>query len=73
MKKPKIEEIQRRITEMKYNYVDAEEFFNHYMSIGWLVGKNKLPMVSWHHSLAGWNTRNKNKDKNKVPDYMKNE
>ena len=33
----------------------VEQFYNHYCSNGWKVGKN--PMKSWAHSLGGWKSR----------------
>ena len=35
---------------------EAKVFYDFYESKGWKVGKN--PMVSWHHAMSGWKTRN---------------
>jgi hypothetical protein len=37
----------------------AKDFYDHYESVGWTVGKAKKPMVSWKKSLDGWVRRNK--------------
>lgn len=34
---------------------EADKFFNHYQSNGWMVGRTK--MKSWTHSAAGWLSR----------------
>lgn len=57
---PSLEEVQARITEMGYRYVNASVFWNYYESIGWKVGKNK--MQDWHRALTGWESREKAKN-----------
>lgn len=57
---PSVEEVQNRISEMGYQYSEAEEFCNFYGSKNWMVGKNK--MSDWHKALGGWESRKK-KDK----------
>lgn len=56
---PTIREIGDYIKEKGYKYVNAEVFFCHYASKGWLVGKT--PMKDWHQALAGWEAREKAK------------
>ena len=53
---PTLEEITNHIREKNYS-VNPNRFFNHYESVGWMVGKNK--MKSWPHALAGWHSREK--------------
>ena len=62
--KPTIIEIEERIKEKNYS-IDANYFFNFYESKGWMVGRNK--MKKWESALAGWESRNKEKDKQKDP------
>lgn len=35
--------------------VEAEKFWNHYMSNGWKVGKNRMQSLS--HAIGGWAAR----------------
>lgn len=49
--KPTIEEIKTYCDE-RNNNIDAELFFNHYESNGWMVGKN--PMKDWKASVHTW-------------------
>lgn len=48
---PTLEEIKNYCQERKNN-VDPERFFDHYESIGWLVGKN--PMRDWKAAIRKW-------------------
>ena len=43
-------------------YVDLNEFFNHYDSNGWMVGKNK--MKSWEATCRQWHHRRVKEKKN---------
>jgi hypothetical protein len=43
----------------------VKDFYDHYESVGWTVGKAKKPMVSWKKSLDGWVRRNKQFNKGK--------
>ena len=49
--KPTISEIQAYCAEKGY-HIDAERFWHHYESNGWLVGK--VPMKSWRSALVTW-------------------
>lgn len=49
--KPTITEIKEYCLERK-NKVDADRFFNHYESNGWMVGKNK--MKDWKAAVRTW-------------------
>jgi len=51
MKKPTIKEITDFCKE-RGNNIDAEHFFYHYESKGWLIGKS--PMKSWQACVRTW-------------------
>lgn len=46
-------------TIQQYTF-DLDEWFNHYESNGWMVGKNK--MRDWVACMAQWQTRHKKKN-----------
>lgn len=52
--KPTIEEIQNYCIE-RNNNVDAENFYNHYESNGWKVGKSS--MKDWRAAVRTWENR----------------
>jgi hypothetical protein len=54
--KPSISEIQEYCNERKNN-INAEKFFNHYESNGWMVGRNK--MKDWKASVRTWEQNEK--------------
>ena len=54
--KPTVSEIIAYVIEIKAT-VDAKEFFRHYESNGWMVGRN--PMRNWQMAVQQWNARNK--------------
>ena len=56
-RKPTIEEINAYCRE-RNNSVDAEAFYYHYESKGWLIGKAK--MKSWKAAVITWEKGNKN-------------
>lgn len=56
-RKPTIEEIAEYCRE-RNNSVDAEAFYYHYESKGWLIGKAK--MKSWKAAVITWERSNKN-------------
>ena len=51
---PSLEEIKDYVEKRGYQ-IDAEAFYTHYESNGWMVGRNK--MKSWQASVANWNRR----------------
>lgn len=67
---PSIDELNSYISSNNYN-VNAETFINHYETVGWKVGKNK--MKDWKAAVRGWHSRqDKPKQVNRdVPEYMK--
>ena len=50
--KPTIQEIETYISEGNYS-VDAQIFFDHYESVGWMRGKTK--MKDWKATIRTWN------------------
>ena len=57
--KPTIEEIKEYAKEINAN-INAEKFFYHYESKGWMIGKNK--MKSWKAAVRTWKLNNKSQD-----------
>lgn len=54
--KPSLEEIKEYCNE-RNNGIDAEKFFNHYESNGWMVGRNK--MKEWKAAVITWEKKQK--------------
>ncbi|MDO8999844.1 MAG: transcriptional regulator [Bacteroidota bacterium] len=50
---PTLKEIELHFVENKWPLLEAEKFFNHYESNGWLVA-GKTPMKNWKASSANW-------------------
>lgn len=50
--RPLFEEVQNYFIEKKYPALEAEKFYYHYESNGWLVGKT--PMSNWKASVENW-------------------
>ena len=57
--KPTVFEIEKFCRENQFTQTDAEEFWNHYQSIGWVVGKVKAPMKDWQAAVRKWEKRSK--------------
>ena len=55
--KPSVDEINTYCRERK-NSINAEQFFAHYESNGWKVGKN--PMKNWKAAVITWEKRSQN-------------
>lgn len=55
MKRPTLEEIAAYAAHLGYDGFDAEAFFNHYESNGWMVGRTK--MASWKAAIVNWRKR----------------
>lgn len=51
--RPILEEIKSYFTHNNYPTVEADKFYNHYESNGWLVG-GKTPMKNWEASANNW-------------------
>jgi len=71
-KTPTIQEIQDFCNGEQLTKTNPDEFFNHYQSIDWMVGKNK--MKDWKAAARGWHARNKRWEKEralKINQYQK--
>ncbi|MGQ7944174.1 transcriptional regulator [Flavobacterium sp. WC2509] len=53
VEKPTIEEIKTYFEQQNFPEIEAQKFFNHFSSNGWLVG-GKTPMVDWQASARNW-------------------
>lgn len=51
--RPILEEIKNYFAKNNYPSVEADKFYNHYESNGWLVG-GKTPMKNWEASANNW-------------------
>lgn len=60
---PPLDEVIAYFKEKNVDESHAKEFFNHYESNGWKVGKN--PMQKWRASASGWISR--------IPQYTRNQ
>lgn len=67
---PTILEIKKYCKERKNN-VDAEKFFNHYESNGWMVGKTK--MKNWQAAIRNWEKNSFNNNKIEKESYNNND
>ena len=70
--KPTVEQVEAYVKEKGYHF-DAEQFWNHYESVGWMIGKNH--MKDWHCACATWEGRRKQEQKEKeekeeIPDEI---
>ena len=52
-KKPTIDEV-RLFCKERENNINADEWYDHYESNGWLIGKNKTPMKDWQAAVRTW-------------------
>ena len=57
-KKPTLEEI-KAYCEEKKSSVDPQSFFDYYTKVGWVYGKNKLPIKDWKACIRTWERNNK--------------
>jgi len=55
---PKTDDI-KKYCEERNNGINAEVFFDHYESRGWMIGKNK--MKDWSAAIRTWERNNKDK------------
>lgn len=51
--RPLLEEVKNYFTQNNWQTIEAEKFYNHYESNGWLVG-GKTPMKNWQASANNW-------------------
>lgn len=66
--KPTINEIESYCIE-RNNGINAETFFNHYQSNGWMIGKNK--MKDWKAAIRTWEQRDNQTKQEEKPWYEK--
>ena len=50
---PTLEELKTYVNEKNYRGFDCDRFMDHYISNGWMVGKNK--MKAWKSAANNWN------------------
>ena len=60
-KKPTLEEIKTYCEEKKSN-IDPVAFFDYYSKVGWVYGKNKLPIKDWKACVRTWERNNKDSE-----------
>lgn len=61
-KKPTVEEI-AEYCKSRNNNIDAQHFYDHYESVGWIVGRS--PMKDWQATVRTWEKNNKQWGANK--------
>ena len=59
--RPTLEEVKQYIAEKK-SKVDPQSFYDYYTKIGWVYGKNKLPIKDWKACVRTWERNNKNNE-----------
>jgi hypothetical protein len=52
--KPTRAELTAYAQEIGYVQFAADEFIDHFETVGWVVGRNRTPMVSWRHAVHTW-------------------
>ena len=57
-KRPTLEEI-KAFCEEKKSSIDPQAFYDYYTKIGWVYGKNKLPIKDWKACVRTWERNNK--------------
>ena len=61
LKRPTLEEI-KAYCEEHHSKIDPQAFFDYYTKVGWVYGKNKLPIKDWKACVRTWERNNKNSD-----------
>lgn len=56
--RPTLEEVKAYCTE-KNSSVDPQTFYDYYTKVGWVYGKNKLPIKDWKACVRTWERNNK--------------
>ena len=56
-KPPTIEEVKKYCEERKNN-IDAQYFLDYYTRIGWVYGKNRIPIKDWKSCIRTWERQN---------------
>lgn len=70
--KPTLEEVKEYCLE-RNNNIDAQYFIDYYTKIGWVYGKNRIPIKDWKSCIRTWENNNKKTilEKEKpVPDWF---
>jgi len=67
---PTMQEIEDFCKQEQLTHVSTVEFFNHYESLDWMVGKNK--MKNWKSAARGWNARTQRWATERAETYNKN-
>lgn len=69
--RPLLLEVQTYFSQNNWPAIEAEKYFNHYQSNGWLVS-GKTPMVDWKASVAKWMLNSKDFRTSKPPSPSEN-
>lgn len=56
-KPPTLEEVKKYCEERKNN-IDAQYFLDYYTRIGWVYGKNRIPIKDWKSCIRTWERKN---------------
>ena len=67
-KKPTLEEVEE-YCKKRNNGIDAQYFIDYYTKIGWVYGKNRIPIKDWKACIRTWETNNKKKEQD-VPQWF---
>jgi hypothetical protein len=51
--RPALSEVEEFFRQNNYPVQEAQKFFHHYQSNGWLIG-GKSPMINWQSSASKW-------------------
>jgi len=65
-RKPTLEEVESYCKE-RNNGIDAEYFIDYYTKIGWVYGKNRIPIKDWKSCIRTWE---RNKKTNTEPEWF---
>ena len=69
-KKPTLEEV-KKYCEERNNDINAEYFIDYYTKIGWVYGKNRIPIKDWKACVRTWERYPKKESKKDiVPEWM---
>lgn len=52
--KPTFEELRAYSKDIGFYKLDPERFLDHYEMVGWVTGKNKIPMKCWKAAVRTW-------------------
>lgn len=55
--KPTLEELQLEMAKAGMPEFKAQEFLNHYETVGWVVGKARSPMKNWRTAVGTWKAK----------------